>query len=143
MEILNKDFMFGEVTYKEKKRKFVVTAITIRDDDTLTATISEMGNLLRSIKEGKCIPCALKKASHFPNPIFIYFGVSICNPKDEYNQELGKTIAEGKAICPRTRLLEISLSGLNAISGINISHLLSNIHWDIINNPESYILHEK
>jgi len=62
-------------------------------------------------------------------------GMSICMPEDEYDKDLGKKIAEGKAM--KNSVLSFITKG--RVSKYIIKSILAGIEQDVKNNPGEYI----
>ena len=70
----------------------------------------------------------------------IMFGVAICHPNDvkTVNEDLGKKIAEGKAISKRSRIAEIQMTSGMFMTYDYIEMCLKRLAELIKKNPENY-----
>lgn len=75
------------------------------------------------------------KMETITNGSIISVGMSTCMPEDEYDKDLGKKIAEGKAM--KNSVLSFITKG--RISKYIIKSMLAGIEQDVKNNPGEYI----
>ena len=90
------EYRIGEfIDFAGRTRKYVVAAVSELIDYSCVTTVTKDADII--MEE------VVKKLS---------LGFSICDPNDEWNEELGKRIALGKAIKRPTRVMYASHAGM-------------------------------
>jgi hypothetical protein len=132
--------------YAGVERKYTIAAVTI-DSEAVPLepdNVFEMARILADesyqYKDDSCILCDLEKASrgHMETCRAVYFGYSICNPKDTYSQEMGKSIAERRALNPRSRIGEIGVSHNMLLSQQYIEMCMKRFGETLEKDPAQY-----
>lgn len=105
--------------YLNKEHKFVVCAVLVKHKDELVIgnKVPVPDEYLKPEQKGKKVTAFIPVREfdgdgHIAASIFI--GISICSPRDKFNEELGKKIAYGKALSKRSmqRWIASNLVGL-------------------------------
>lgn len=105
------------VDYTGKERQFVMAAVSLHGEAFID--IQEDWDAIES--DGKVLS----------------IGVSVCRPNDEFDESIGKSIAEGKAIKKRDHALYATDAGL--INDIVVKALLKQEAEYFKNNPGRYL----
>lgn len=66
-------------------------------------------------------------------------GISITNPVDEYDEEYGKKIAEGRALKESASIMNLQSKGIT-FNSIFIKNLLVTVEEMILNAPNKYVV---
>lgn len=88
--ILSEKYLTSEFTdYVGMEHKFVVCAVVVKHDWELV--------LASKISDELCVPATERNNDgHVTHSV--YLGVSICNPADSFNEDIGRKIAYNKAL---------------------------------------------
>lgn len=112
--------------YKGNQRQYIVAAVSERTDDCygIPATVV-CGGMKPDVIETRD---AVKKLT---------LGFAICSPEDKWDEELGKTIALGKAVKRPARVMWVSHAGMINTDVVNA--LIEQEMKFFENNPGSII----
>ena len=112
--------------YKGNQRQYIVAAVSERTDDCygIPATVIR-GGMKPDVIE---VRDAVKKLT---------LGFAICSPEDKWNEELGQTIALGKAVKRPARVMWVSHAGM--INNDVVNALIEQEMKFFENNPGSII----
>ena len=117
-------FAFGEyVDYKGQVHKFVVAGVVNK--------VSGYVDACNGIYDPDVYPDVDMEKS-------ISVGISICNPEDKYNENIGKLQAEGRAKKPRKNP-RVVYASWGIITPYVVELLIKSIADDIKANPGKYV----
>lgn len=69
----------------------------------------------------------------------LYLGISVCNAKDTFDEELGKRIAKGKALSPKSRIGVLHATKRGVINTKMVRALLEQEAEYMKQNPGTYL----
>lgn len=107
------EYVIGDfVDFKGQTRQFIMAAVSME------------------IEDGYVEEKIVKK---------VVIGLSICNPDDEWDEELGKKIARGKAINRKTRISSLYATDKGSINSTLVRAYLQQEAEFLAHNPGKYI----
>jgi hypothetical protein len=117
------EYVIGEfVDFKGQNRQFIMAAVS---------TEIEGGYASHYINDDEYVEENVVKK--------VMIGLSVRNPNDEWNEELGKTIARGKALSSKTRISTIYASDKGSINTTLVRAYLTQEAEFLTHNPGKYI----
>lgn len=111
------------VDYAGVERRFIMAAISIDVSDTLCAAMTNLEDEYCVESINKCLA----------------LGLAICDPKDEFNEEIGKRIAKGKALSTKSRISTLYSSDKGLINSSVVKAVLKQESEYLKHNPGKYI----
>lgn len=132
--------LVGEfVDFNGVKRKFIIALVTAYVPK-IAISNEEFNKLIDTVRNSECVSCSLEnfRFDGIYQACNMMFGVAICSPDDTFNMSRGCKIAEGKAVCPRTRLAEMNFSSFGALINFDYNTYMQNLAANIAEYPDYY-----
>lgn len=111
------------IDYTGTEKTFIMAAISKDTSDILSVAVTNTDREYLAELTNKCL----------------MLGLSVCNPKDEFNEEIGKRIAKGKALNRKSRVSTLYSTDKGLINTSVVKAILKQEAEYLKQNPGNYI----